>query len=235
MNIKDQNSNLIDDVIHPKLIFFEHVRLIEALLFASSKPINRASLQDRLPPDIPIDQIIDELRETYANRGVNIVNVANSVAFRTATDLSDQLRMSVSVKKRLSPAAVETIAIIAYHQPVTRGDIESIRGVAVSKGILDTLLEAGWIRPRGRRNVPGRPLQWGTTDGFLDHFGMENLIDLPGLEELKTAGLLEKRQSLTSLILPDDILENDEEEADDEQNELFGITEESEKERLSEN
>ena len=234
MNIKHQNPDLIDNNINSSADFFEHVRLVEALLFASSKPINRKTLQDRLPSDISIDQIIDNLRETYANRGVNIVNVANSVAFRTAADLSDQLRMSVSVKRRLSPAAVETIAIIAYHQPVTRGDIESIRGVAVSKGILDTLLEAGWIKPRGRRNVPGRPLQWGTTDGFLDHFGMENLMDLPGLEELKAAGLLEKRESLISLILPDDILENDEEVVDDEQNQLFEITEESEEEKLTE-
>jgi segregation and condensation protein B len=234
MDIKNQDSSLIDDGINSNVGFFEHVRLVEAILFASSKPINRTSLQDRLPPDIPIDQIIDYLRETYANRGVNIVNVANSVAFRTAADLSDQLRMSVSVKRRLSPAAIETIAIVAYHQPVTRGDIESIRGVAVSKGILDTLLEAGWIKPRGRRNVPGRPLQWGTTDGFLDHFGMENLADLPGLEELKAAGLLEKRESLTSIILPDDVLENDEEVIDEEQNQLFEITEESEEERLTE-
>jgi segregation and condensation protein B len=130
------------------------------------------------------------------------------------------------VKRRLSAAAIETMAIIAYHQPVTRGDIESIRGVAVSKGTLDTLLEAGWINPRGRRKVPGRPLQWGTTDGFLDHFGIENLQDLPGLEELKAAGLLEKRQSLTSLILPDDLLEEDEEDEDD-QNELFIASEDT--------
>jgi segregation and condensation protein B len=130
--------------------------------------------------------------------------------------------MTVAVKRKLSSASIETMAIIAYHQPVTRGDIEAIRGVNVSKGTLDTLLEAGWIRPRGRRKIPGRPLQWGTTSGFLDHFGIENLQDLPGLEELKAAGLLEKRQSLTSLILPDDLLDEDEEDLSEDQNELFG-------------
>jgi segregation and condensation protein B len=230
MIIKNRDSSVTDNIIHSEGNLFAYIRLVEALLFASSKPINRSLLQDRVPPDIPIDKIIDELRETYASRGVNVVNVGNSVAFRTATDLSDQLRRSVSIKRRLSPAAVETIAIIAYHQPVTRGDIESIRGVTVSKGILDTLLEAGWIRPRGRRKVPGRPLQWGTTEGFLDHFGIEQLGDLPGLEELKAAGLLEKRQSLTSLILPDDILEDDEEINDEEQNELFEMIDEIEEE-----
>ena len=150
------------------------------------------------------------MKNDYISKGVNLVNIAGGWTFRTADDLKDNLRSLVHVKRRLSAAAIETLAIIAYHQPVTRGDIESIRGVAVSKGTLDTLLECNWIRPRGRRRVPGRPLQWGTSEVFLEYFGLENLNDLPGIEELKATGLLEKRDNLTSLILPDDLpLEED--------------------------
>ena len=133
------------------------------------------------------------LKNDYQPKGVNLVNIAGGWSFRTADDLKDNLRSLVQVKRRLSAAAIETLAIIAYHQPVTRGDIESIRGVAVSMGTLDTLLECNWIRPRGRRRVPGRPLQWGTSEEFLEYFGLENLNDLPGIEELKATGLLEKR------------------------------------------
>ena len=219
MNTVNDSSNLRDQQINETTELFESIRLIEALLFASPSPLKRVLLQTRIPTTILIDDVLEQLRATYDGRGINLQNIGDAVAFRTASDLIDDLRLSVAVKRRLSAAAIETMAIIAYHQPVTRGDIESIRGVAVSKGTLDTLLEAGWIKPRGRRKVPGRPLQWGTTDGFLDHFGIAHLQDLPGLEELKAAGLLEKRQSLTSLILPDDLL--DEEEDEDDQNELF--------------
>ena len=219
MNTVNDSSSLREQQINEKTELFESIRLIEALLFASPSPLKRVFLQTRIPTTILIDDVLEQLRATYDGRGINLQNIGDAVAFRTASDLIDDLRLSVAVKRRLSAAAIETMAIIAYHQPVTRGDIESIRGVAVSKGTLDTLLEAGWIKPRGRRKVPGRPLQWGTTAGFLDHFGIAHLQDLPGLEELKAAGLLEKRQSLTSLILPDDLL--DEEEDEDDQNELF--------------
>lgn len=195
------------------------VRLMEALLFASESPLRERDFIERLPAGTPIKQLIEYLMDSYKARGVNIVKVAGGWAFRTAHDLSDKLRIAVTVKRKLSSAALETMAIIAYHQPVTRGDIESIRGVAVSRGTLDTLLELGWIRPRGRRKVPGRPLQWGTTDRFMDHFGLEGLNDLPGIDELKAAGLLERRENLTSLILPDDI-ELDE---DNMQDELFPL------------
>jgi segregation and condensation protein B len=222
-NMSFESDNLEKEKINieENLPFFESVRLVEALLFASAKPLDRASLKARIPENIDIDHVIEKIEKLYSTRGVNLYNIGNSVAFRTASDLVESLRQTVAVKRKLSSAAVETMAIIAYHQPVTRGDIEAIRGVNVSKGTLDTLLEAGWIRPRGRRKIPGRPLQWGTTSGFLDHFGIETLQDLPGLEELKAAGLLEKRQSLTSLILPDDLLEEDDESVDEDQNELF--------------
>ena len=221
MNFENDNGVKTQKSSEEDFHFFESVRLVEALLFASAKPLDRASLQSRIPENIDIDLVLENIEKVYSTRGVNLCDIGNSVAFRTAKDLADSLRMTVAVKRKLSSAAVETMAIIAYHQPVTRGDIEAIRGVTVSKGTLDTLLEAGWIRPRGRRKIPGRPLQWGTTSGFLDHFGIENIQDLPGLEELKAAGLLEKRQSLTSLILPDDLLDEDEEDLDEGQNEFF--------------
>ena len=222
MNFENDNVAKIKKNSKEDTHFFESVRLVEALLFASAKPLDRVSLQSRIPEEIDINRVLENIEKVYSARGINLCDVGNAVAFRTASDLAESLRMTVAVKRKLSSAAIETMAIIAYHQPVTRGDIEAIRGVNVSKGTLDTLLEAGWIRPRGRRKIPGRPLQWGTTSGFLDHFGIENLQDLPGLEELKAAGLLEKRQSLTSLILPDDLLDEDEEDLSEDQNELFG-------------
>ena len=198
--------------------YISEIRLVEALLFASQRPLKAQDIEDRLPVGVPVIELISELKNDYLSRGVNLVNIAGGWTFRTADDLKDNLRSLVQVKRRLSAAAIETLAIIAYHQPVTRGDIEAIRGVAVSKGTLDTLLECNWIRPRGRRRVPGRPLQWGTSEEFLEYFGLENLNDLPGIEELKATGLLEKRDSLTSLILPDDVPV---EEDPGEQDELF--------------
>ena len=200
--------------------YISEIRLVEALLFASQRPLKAQDIEDRLPVGVPVMELISELKNDYLSRGVNLVNIAGGWTFRTADDLKDNLRSLVQVKRRLSAAAIETLAIIAYHQPVTRGDIESIRGVAVSKGTLDTLLECNWIRPRGRRRVPGRPLQWGTSEEFLEYFSLENLNDLPGLEELKATGLLEKRDSLTSLILPDDLPVED--DAGD-QDELFPL------------
>ena len=147
--------------------YVNETRLIEALLFASQRPLKLQDIQERLPGGVPVAELISQLKNDYISKGVNLVNIAGGWTFRTADDLKDNLRSLVHVKRRLSAAAIETLAIIAYHQPVTRGDIESIRGVAVSKGTLDTLLECNWIRPRGRRRVPGRPLQWGTSEEFL--------------------------------------------------------------------
>jgi segregation and condensation protein B len=177
---------------------FQHVRLIEALLFASAEPLDERSLAARLPPDADLGEILDCLVDTYAERGVTLVQRDGRWAFRTATDLAAALVIEHQVERKLSRAAIETLAIVAYHQPVTRAEIEEIRGVALSKGTLDALFEAGWIRPRGRRQTPGRPMLWGTTPGFLDHFGLVALDDLPGVEELKAAGLLDARPALSA-------------------------------------
>ncbi len=168
-----------------------HLRMVEALLFASAEPLDAAVLAARLPGDADIGDILSELQRQYASRGVNLVRVAGKWMFRTAEDLSWLLTHQVQETRRLSRAALETLAIIAYHQPVTRAEIEAIRGVSTSRGTIDVLLETGWIRLRGRRRTPGRPVTFGTTDGFLAHFGLEAIQDLPGLEELKGAGLLE--------------------------------------------
>lgn len=175
-----------------------HLRIAEALLFASAEPMTERVLANRLPDGADVKGLLKELRETYAERGVNLVRGGSSWAFRTAPDLSDFLNKEVEVARRLSRAAVETLAIIAYHQPVTRAEIEEIRGVSISKGTIDVLLEEEWIKPRGRRQTPGRPLQWGTTDVFLDHFGLETTRDLPGLGELKAAGLLDASPAINA-------------------------------------
>lgn len=172
------------------------LRLLEALLFASAEPLPEALLAARLGEGINAAALLAELRRQYHSRGVNLVRVGGGWAFRTAEDLAPLLRREEEVGRKLSRAAVETLAIIAYHQPVTRGEIEQIRGVATSKGTLDILLELGWIRPGKRRETPGRPLTWVTTEGFLDHFGLDGLRDLPGLEDLRAAGLLDSRPSL---------------------------------------
>lgn len=190
-------------------------RFVEAVLFASAEPVDEAVLRQRVPEPIDLAEILAELSEAYAERGVNLVRHGGRWGFRTAPDLGSMLRVEQAVRRKLSRAAVETLAIIAYHQPVTRAEVEEIRGVALSKGTLDTLLEAGWIRPRGRRDTPGRPLQWGTSAAFLDHFGLGDIKELPGLEELKAMGLLERRSGLTSIAMQqDDLLEEPEDEAD---------------------
>lgn len=178
---------------------FQRLRLIEAVLFSSAEPVSREQMQRVLPEDSDLDELLEELKGLYANRGVNLVEIGNRWAFRTATDLASQLKIEKQVERKLSRAAIETLAIIAYHQPVTRGEIEEIRGVALSKGTLDTLLEAGWVKPRGRRRTPGRPVTWGTSDSFLDHFGLDSLEALPGMSDLKAAGLLDKRPASTVL------------------------------------
>ena len=171
----------------------EELRLLEALLFASNEPIDPATLAKRLPDGTDIKAALAQLQAEYAPRGVNLVRVANKWTFRTAGDLSWLMTRESTETRRLSRAAIEVLAIIAYHQPVTRAEIEEIRGVVTSKGTLDVLLETGWIRPRGRRKTPGRPLTFGTTEAFLTQFSLEQLTDLPGLEELKGTGLLDSR------------------------------------------
>ena len=174
----------------------QKLRLLEALLFASADPLDEAALGGRLGPDVDVRALLEELRAHYAPRGVNLVRSGGGWAFRTAPDLAPLLRLEEEVSRKLSRAAIETLAIIAYHQPVTRGEIEQIRGVATSKGTLDILMEHGWIRPGRRRETAGRPLTWITTDHFLDHFGLETLRDLPGVDDLRAAGLLDSRPVL---------------------------------------
>lgn len=176
-----------------------HLRLIEALLFASAEPIGRDQIDRHLPEGVEAEPLIEELAALYANRGVHLVQIGNRWAFRTAPDIAPAMQIETNVVRKPSRAAVETLAVIAYHQPVTRAEIEEIRGVALSKGTLDTLLEMGWIRPRGRRRTPGRPVTWATSDAFLDHFGLESLDSLPGVAELKAAGLIDSRPAMTAL------------------------------------
>src|ERR1700747_1408798 len=171
----------------------EELRLLEALLFAANEPLDQATLAKRMPDGVDIKAALAQLQAEYAPRGVNLVRIANKWTFRTAGDLSWLMTRETTETRRLSRAAIEVLAIIAYHQPVTRAEIEDIRGVITSKGTLDVLLETGWIRPRGRRKTPGRPLTFGTTESFLSQFSLEALGDLPGLEELKGTGLLDTR------------------------------------------
>jgi segregation and condensation protein B len=171
----------------------EELRLLEALLFASTDPLDQAVLAKRMPDGVDIKAALAQLQAEYATRGVNLVHIANKWTFRTASDLAWLMTRESTETRRLSRAAIEMLAIIAYHQPVTRAEIEEIRGVITSKGTLDVLLETGWIRPRGRRKTPGRPITFGTTDAFLSHFGLEAIGDLPGLDELKGTGLLDGR------------------------------------------
>jgi segregation and condensation protein B len=169
----------------------EELRLLEALLFAAGQPLDEAMLARRLPNGVNVKEALAALKAEYATRGVNLVKVGKKWMFRTADDLSWLLTKETVETRKLSRAAIETLAIIAYHQPVTRAEIEEIRGVVTAVGTLDVLLRTGWIRPRGRRKAPGRPITYGTTDQFLTHFGLEEVGDLPGLDELKSAGLLE--------------------------------------------
>ncbi|HKS88347.1 MAG TPA: SMC-Scp complex subunit ScpB [Stellaceae bacterium] len=169
----------------------DQLRFLEALLFASPEPLSDDELARRLDEEADVPALLGELAAAYAERGVNLVRAAGGWTFRTAPDLAPLLRSERAVARRLSRAAVETLAIVAYHQPVTRAEIEAIRGVALARGTLDRLMEAGWVRPMGRRETPGRPLNWGTTPGFLSHFGFDSLGELPGLEELRAAGLLD--------------------------------------------
>jgi len=167
------------------------LRLLEALLFASPEPLPEAELAQRLGDGAEVEPLLRALGEDYAGRGVNLMRVAGGWTFRTAPDLAPRLVSERIVARKLSRAAIETLAIVAYHQPVTRAEVEAIRGVALGKGTLDRLMELGWVKPHGRRDVPGRPLNWVTTPAFLAHFGLDSVAELPGIEELRAAGLLD--------------------------------------------
>ena len=187
----------------------DDIRLVEAILFASSTAVDERAIAERFPAERTalIPDILEHLKEQYAGRGVNLVQRDRRWALRTATDLGEQLRLEREQPRKFTRAAMETMAIIAYHQPVTRAEIENIRGVATSPGALDTLMEAGWIKPGKRREVPGRPVTWLSTQVFLDHFGLEKLTDLPGMDELKAAGLLDKRPAIEAMPSPADLFD----------------------------
>jgi segregation and condensation protein B len=195
----------------------EQLRIVEALLFAAAQPLDEAALAERLPRGADLRSLLMTLQAFYAPRGVNLVRVAGKWAFRTAEDLSFLLHRETTDERKLSRAALETLAIVAYHQPVTRAEIEEIRGVTVAKGTIDLLMETGWLRIRGRRKVPGRPVTFGTTPAFLDHFGLEAIGDLPGLDDLKAAGMLDGRlpPGFRIPIPNDDLALREDEEPDD--------------------
>lgn len=194
----------------------DDLRLVEAILFASPSAVTVQQIAERFPEDRVklIPDVLEMLKEHYAARGVNLVQRERRWAFRTAADLGEQMRLEKEQPKKFTRAAMETMAIIAYHQPVTRAEIENIRGVATSPGALDALMEAGWIKPGKRREVPGRPVTWLSTQTFLDHFGLEKLEDLPGMEDLKAAGLLDKRPAIEAMPTAD-LFGDDENKADD--------------------
>jgi segregation and condensation protein B len=183
----------IDEVEDAPQARAEELRLLEAMLFASAEPLDEKTLAERLPQGVDVRAALARLQEDYAARGVNLVRINGKWTFRTAGDLAWLLSKETVETRKLSRAAIETLAIIAYHQPVTRAEIEDIRGVTTSKGSVDVLLETGWIRPRGRRKAPGRPVTYGTSEAFLSHFGLDSVSDLPGLDELKGSGLLDGR------------------------------------------
>lgn len=178
-----------------------YAAVIEAIIFASAKPVRERDLRHHLPDEVGTDDVIALIRQRFDDTsGIELRRVGDGWAFRTRADLAESLNHHKFVERPLSRAALEVLAIIAYHQPITRAEIEEIRGISLSKGTMDILLELGWIKPRGRRRTPGRPLTWGTSPAFLDHFGLDDVTDLPGLDELKSAGLLRKGQVLGALM-----------------------------------
>ena len=191
----------------------DQLRIVEALLFASSDPLDKKTLSEKLPENSNIDEIINTLEDIYQNRGLELKKVSNKFMFKTAEDLSFIMQREAKAQKKLSKAAIETLSIIAYHQPVTRAEIEDIRGVNVSPGTIDALLQMNWIKIKGRRKVLGNPIVYGTTDEFLVHFDLENIKDLPDMKELKSMGLLDS--NLPPDLYPENIInDNDIEEID---------------------
>ena len=174
-------------------------RQVEAILFAAEEPLDIESIQEKLKTKVNIYKILDHLEKQYKNRGINLVCIAKKWSFRTSSNLSKFMNLQTFTKKKLSKAAIETLAIIVYHQPVTRSEIEEIRGVSFATGTLEILLELNWVRPSGRKNVPGKPIQYITTDDFLSHFNLQKLSDLPNIEELSSAGLIDNSNVDTSI------------------------------------
>lgn len=200
----------------------EDLRVLEALLFASAEPVTERAIAERLGEKADVPALLEDLKRYYAGRGVELLQANDRWSFRTAPDVTERLRLEKLVPRKLSRAAIETLAIVAYHQPVTRAEIEDIRGVVVSTGTVDILLEEGWIKPRGRKQVPGRPVMWGTSNAFLDHFGLESIQDLPGIDDLRAAGLLDSRGGVAYATRGGDSLLFDTEESDEALEPLVG-------------
>ena len=211
MSEESKTSNVMDFPSEHR----ENLRILEALLFAANEPLDAESLKARLPKGANLTKLLNLIRAQYESRGVNLVKTGNKWSFKTAIDLSPMMKKEKIVQRKLSKAATETLSIIAYHQPVTRAEVEDIRGVHFSPGTLDVLMELNWVRPIGRKKVPGRPIIYGTTERFLEYFNIEQISDLPGLEELKAAGLLESR-------LPPNLDIKEPKEIDQSQIEPFG-------------
>ena len=184
------------------------LRMLEAILFASAEPISPQAILERLPEGADLNVLLPQLKEQYEGRGINLIEVAGQYALRTAADVGEALTVEKEVSRKMSKAALETMAIIAYHQPITRAEIENIRGVATHKGTLDILMEMGWVKPGRRRETPGRPLTWMTTTNFLDHFQLESVMDLPGLDDLKASGLLDRRAAIETIPDTKDMFES---------------------------
>ena len=215
----DAEESVSGDTELVKQDISDEIRIVEALLFAATEPVSTDFLAERLPEGTDIGGILEDIKFLYEGRGVNLARVAGKWSLRTAEDLSPHLRIERKVSRKPSRAAVESLAIISYHQPVTRSEVEEIRGVSVSKGSFDVLLEAGWIKPVGRRRTPGRPTTWGTTPAFLEEFGLDSLADLPGLDELKASGLLDTRPAGTIIGDTGEIYDDAEAEGAPEENE----------------
>ena len=192
----------------------QNLRLLEAVLFAAAEPLSEKQLAARLPESAVLKDLLAALQSYYEGRGVELVRRGKSWCFRTADDIRPLLEREIDVPRKLSRAAIETLGIVAYHQPITRAEIEEVRGVSLSKGTLDVLMEAGWIKPGKRRETPGRPATWKTTDDFLDHFGLEDVRDLPGIKELKAVGLLESGPAISAYRVHGDVREKGEEGSD---------------------
>ena len=194
-----------DNENNPLIEFSDQIRAVEALLFAASDPLDEKTLKDMLPVDTDIEEIMNNLLSLYKGRGVELKKINNKWMFKTASDLSFIMQKEAKIQKKLSKAALETLSIIAYHQPVSRAEIEEIRGVTVSPGTIDTLMEINWVKIKGRRKTPGNPITYGTTDEFLVHFDLENIKELPGLDELKSTGLLDSNLPPDMYPIDDDL------------------------------
>ena len=206
------------------MIASRDLKILEAILFASTEPILENDLKEKIFNKNKINSLLIELQNLYSDRGVNLKKTGESWAFITSPEFSNDLIFFKKQKRKLSKAALETLAIIAYHQPITRSEIEEIRGVQMGRGSIDNLMEIGWIKPKSRRNAPGRPTTWGTTDTFLEHFSIENIDNLPNKEELNASGFLEKRSAISTITDLTNDLEIKEEMPDEEKLEDF-ITE----------